>query len=880
MTQPVLRVNLSSDAKLFRPSALQPGLLLAERNGVHAGILHKWVGGRIAYPTWTGSILEFRVQNEAKELYTPVDFQPISRADCRGRFRPQFAELQNALDTAPAKSGTEHALRIKMSRLLKTLTSTPQTTAEAGVFFKARQPDGSWHLVWCFGYERQSSSPSTPGICANSDCRSLGLLESQRQNCPACGKMMKRRGSSSLGSKSLALLLLMVGIAAGAFWYWQQPRSNALELEGQVLSSLGKTPISEALVRIEGTDLKTNTDKEGRFHFAGLPAESITVVVEAKGYHTESQAANLAQSPGQRFLVKLRGNAVLHGTVVNDFDKTPIAGAVLRISSSGQEVLSDERGRFHFREIPGGPIEVLATADGFQSQNLKTALPESGKEGDGSSLRFLLKGSGTILGTVVDAVSLKPVAKARAFVLNTSLSTQTDEQGTFRFTGLPAGQTSIAVQKEGYKPENLDQKLSGSETAHVRLGLYGSHGLFGHIRCFADDRPLAGCAVKLSDFNLTAQSDASGGFEFPTLPPGKVKVHVSLPGYKDWNQELSIGQTSERVKVGLIGNAVLKGMVRDVVNKKPLPNVEVRIAKTNLKVKTQADGTFQLEGIPLGSATIQVVGAGYREAEVAREFESGRETTLTFDLKGGTIFSGRIQEAKTNAPIPNARVELAGTKREGKTDREGRFRFEDIVAGPAQVQVTAAGYRPSVTKTELKAEKEITLEISLTGDGLLTGTVVHIKGKSPIENVKVELKGTSHQAKTDQKGVFRLEGVPSGEVEMQVTAAGYQSASLLQTILPAQETQLNMSLTGDADLTGLVFNAAGKPIPNTLVRMFKAGAMKRRPAARADFALKNSRPAKPRSPFGPKGISPKSAQSNSRERSPHRSARSNCRPSI
>src|SRR4029453_16924035 len=55
----------------------------------------------------------------------------------------------------------------------------------------------------------------------------------------------------------------------------------------------------------------------------------------------------------------------------------------------------------------------------------------------------------------------------------------------------------------------------------------------------------------------------------------------------------------------------------------------------------------------------------------------------------------------------------------------------------------------------------------------LRGRVVDALTAEPVARARVVLAGTAHATVTDQSGIFTLDGVPEGDVELRVTTVGY-----------------------------------------------------------------------------------------------------------
>jgi len=76
----------------------------------------------------------------------------------------------------------------------------------------------------------------------------------------------------------------------------------------------------------------------------------------------------------------------------------------------------------------------------------------------------------------------------------------------------------------------------------------------------------------------------------------------------------------------------LRGKIIDRNTRKPLPAVEIRLAATDLKTRSRADGAYLLPGIPPGVYTLEAVLAGYT-AEVRKNIVIRGGETAVLDLE-------------------------------------------------------------------------------------------------------------------------------------------------------------------------------------------------------------------------------------------------------
>jgi Carboxypeptidase regulatory-like domain len=143
-------------------------------------------------------------------------------------------------------------------------------------------------------------------------------------------------------------------------------------------------------------------------------------------------------------------------------------------------------------------------------------------------------GSFTLEGTVVNSVTGEPVARALVRIYGVAQrSAFTDSEGHFQIAGLPAGSTSIELQKPGYSTQQdsrTNRVIIGAETGPVVLKLSPLGAIYGRVLDVAgqpiENVPLRLIRKSVRDGRLrwdlfgSAGSDEDGRFRFQSLTPG------------------------------------------------------------------------------------------------------------------------------------------------------------------------------------------------------------------------------------------------------------------------------------------------------------------------------------------------------------------------
>jgi len=150
-------------------------------------------------------------------------------------------------------------------------------------------------------------------------------------------------------------------------------------------------------------------------------------------------------------------------------------------------------------------------------------------------------GDGSIAGRVLDSITSAPIRKA-AVTLNApgaQLWTESDAEGRFEFTTLPPGTYTLSASHAGYFDHPKHVAVGTSEKLAMDVRLSPQAVITGHI-LDEDGDPIAGAPVRL--FKATfragriqwsnssgAQSNETGEYRIPNLPPGRYLVRAANP---------------------------------------------------------------------------------------------------------------------------------------------------------------------------------------------------------------------------------------------------------------------------------------------------------------------------------------------------------------
>jgi hypothetical protein len=244
-----VRVDLSDEARDFSPMAIEPGVPMLDRAGANAKIVYRWLGGLTAEPQWEGESVNFFARDDKGGRLEEVICQPASQNDLRTILKDEVAKLRDRLQKARAETNTERLLKRLMSRTVEDLVESPARSDADSYFFRYRDVNNQWRLVWCWGYQRADQEPAPAVVCTDPACNMLFVRRPGRSpKCPSCAALLSLRpvrktnfGRSLLiGAGLLALLALLL-------WWWGRP--NRLMAEPSTITAPSGSRVAVKVIR-------------------------------------------------------------------------------------------------------------------------------------------------------------------------------------------------------------------------------------------------------------------------------------------------------------------------------------------------------------------------------------------------------------------------------------------------------------------------------------------------------------------------------------------------------------------------------------------------------------------------------------------------------
>jgi hypothetical protein len=234
-------------------------------------------------------------------------------------------------------------------------------------------------------------------------------------------------------------------------------------------------------------------------------------------------------------------------------------------------------------------------------------------------------------------------------------------------------------------------------------------------------------------------------------------------------------------------------------------------APSTPETKTDSEGWFRFENLHPAVELIAFKGTG---ALISRVVDNAGPHYLSF-LPGKTL-EGVVQDEEGNALSnvqlnafvrPNRAAALQmGSPVQGVSHSDGNFSIGPIAPGTSiLLEASLSGFRP-VRKTVLVEETNVvdfTTLVMKKGESL-SGSIVSIDGK-PLSNVLLiarQRDGISMETYSSSNGVFEIDGLGRGEIQLSAQLPGYMNRSLsLSETKSGVQLQLKKAHTVDGRIT-------------------------------------------------------------------------------
>lgn len=357
----------------------------------------------------------------------------------------------------------------------------------------------------------------------------------------------------------------------------ESAKTNETIVKGVVTDLSTHLPLSGVKISLsKGGEAQTDGNGEYVLMVPPQSAGGNDILYEKSGYFSYTILLPISHSRTHNIDVPLQPkvNAAHPASLgIRVYDRTtgsPLEGAIVKLS--GNNIVStrtDAAGSAMISGLQVGKTEIIVAASGYEGVAASVNVMPGAQYQLPMELQPKTNASMRLFGTVIDAVSQKPLADAEVNLSGgSSLAVLTDSSGYYEFSSITPGVWAVSARKAGYQPILRTLELSGSAEANIPLLVSTGDpsklnwAAFGTIIDSDSFDVLPGARVLLQEIQLgTAvfreellSSDARGEFSVSGLTHENARLFVTLSGYDP--QVISLTRAGGDLQS--IGNIMLK----------------------------------------------------------------------------------------------------------------------------------------------------------------------------------------------------------------------------------------------------------------------------------------------------------------------------------
>jgi protocatechuate 3,4-dioxygenase beta subunit len=534
-------------------------------------------------------------------------------------------------------------------------------------------------------------------------------------------------------------------------------------------------------------ELPVFSDEEGRFTVGGLPAGAAYSFIAKRDDRADIDPVPVDLFDGRDadgLTLRLVETAELTGRIVDEDDR-PVAGLEVAFRDSDDDrarrrpllddwIRLDADGAFVAGLPRSGTYDVFLVPGGAEEIVLERLRLESGRSLDVG--RIVATRGTAIEGHVNDAqgapvAGAKVIASFRNEAGSRRRETTTDEEGRFRLAGLGGERVAVAVEADGF----LREEMSGVDPGRtdVDFWLEATGGVEGSVR--AANEPADGDGSEgLGWFRVIAYptaADASptqprptsnnfrddeGAYVLDGLAAGTYTVEARAKGLAPARREevrVVAGETTEVPTLVLREGLTLRGRVVMSDDEMPVEDARVEIvgedgvagyiAVALGSASTDADGSFEIEGLEEGARTLRAEHPGFAASEQRVQLSGDPPNEdVVVQLSGGGTLEGTVRRSDTTpAEGRTVMVALGGQvadARRAETDKDGTYRFRRLRPGRYQVMlISSGGAAPKLDAKTATIEDDETTVVDFDEGASIVVSGRVLRGDDPVPHARL-----------------------------------------------------------------------------------------------------------------------------------------------
>ncbi|HVR38558.1 MAG TPA: carboxypeptidase regulatory-like domain-containing protein [Thermoanaerobaculia bacterium] len=623
----------------------------------------------------------------------------------------------------------------------------------------------------------------------------------------------------------------------------------------------GGKPVAGAIVVWSGsTEVLATTDAEGRYSVPDPAKWAYRLTIVHPDFAVYEQWIMMMSDSMQKSLDRtLDAGTAISGRVTGSDGQTPIAKAAVSADGWPFATTADD-GTFTIAHASKKPENVTA-----RSGNLQAV-----RGANGANTNFRLGKPSSLNGTLRDAKTRAPIAGAvvslsRGMRFNSSLvaSTVTDAKGNYAFPMLTSGSYELEAEHPSYEFNSITADVTAGQSVNRSFSAPPLARISGVV---IDDekRPIAAAVVSVAEdpsFNFRMRGQMRRRDGFWSGPDGRFLLLTSdeddvalkarkkgLPSSTPSSVKIAAGERKSGVVITIPRGLEVAGRVVDH-DGRPLSGVTVSAAESTGGmrgmfffrpgamsgddedvVRSASDGTFAIR-LTEGTYDLSFKREGFAMKAVRAHRVASGVKPIEVVLEPGVEITGRV--TRGGAPLEGVMVmmPMGGSSSSNTTGPDGTFRIADLT--PGTVMVTFMKPDDFVQEMRNFTAPARDVVIDLPRGGRMSGRVFDKATRQPVTAFQAGISTSRggggmtimtppilRSVRSDD-GSFTLENVPSGLLQLVVSAPGYTTAKLSNLSLEEGKSidGVEVAMETGTRITGRVTDPSGNAVGGATVRI-------------------------------------------------------------
>lgn len=490
------------------------------------------------------------------------------------------------------------------------------------------------------------------------------------------------------------------------------PVGQAARLEGFVLDQRSGAALPGALVVLEAglAHLEARAGADGGYRFPAVTPGHYQLRASAITHGEHRSGIFLAAGFGERRdlrLAPLVSQGAVELVVVDSVSMVPLAGVDVVALDLSRRGLTDVNGRVLFGSLTPGAVRFQLRLAGYRDKQVSVTVVAGVVT---SPTLGLVRGSGSIEGTVTSTPSMAVLPGVLVSVPGLGIQTVTDAAGRYLLVDVPADSfTDVLFSEASHFPLLATTAVVTSRLTTLDAVLtFGTGQVQGTVRRLLGP-PIAGATVSIPFATLTTVTDAVGFYRFDRVPADSgVAIGAFAPNHQPDTALIMVPPDSFVVQdfdlVPISGGVT--GTVRRANGLTAVAGALVSLPNLFVSTSTNAFGAYAFANLPAQVHLVSVQSAGLSPLSTAFQILPGQTIFADLFLQDMApptpvgILVGTVRNASSMAPVANALLSLPSLSRTTFSRSDGAYAFTNVPATVGlPVSILAAGFTSLSTTT-------------------------------------------------------------------------------------------------------------------------------------------------------------------------------------